>query len=612
MPRSSAIVSVFDKGIVTSVDPGDLHPEAAQYSLDIDPRSIGRLQGRPQDTRVDTNALNVEQAEFLTYSDGTVDLVAVTESGTMVRLADFFGAHDYSHYDDYHGKCVAVANQAAHFGCGTYGARWLGRRGHSFFGTGSETDVVSADGEVKNIAGAGITISDFLVYEGAGYFAPNTVLFYGLSFVYDGIQESPIYWNPSTLGQYRVPINTSGALKVGLTITVGDIATINPRITHVNLYRGERAAGGTLERPDGAFRLLRMFECMTGTANNDTNGVPQGLEISGASHTYYYDFGDWGVTYEANSGLPETLSSSMVGYELSCLVGGYLFVGRCTKTGIADASHMIFRSKPFRVDTFDWTNDFLVLPTVPTAMLAFMGRLFVFDERSIYRVNVDSLEVEEVYPYGVADERSVCATEEGIFFANVNGAYHFSGKEVELITDAIALSLGTAPPGVTDPLGWDKLDPAVPIIVRSFPKYNAIAFSTGKSGKGYLWLFTLGSKRWDYWQLDGTITGMCTAKNGSLYSMDAGGTWQVASSSTRSPWVWRSKLFLGEKPFQNKRWVAVKMSGTASRAWTIDGIAGSLEAVTLLGKSLVCTFTGTEAQALDNFSIVFRDLEGVR
>src|SRR5512140_3499356 len=116
MPRNSVNISVFDKGIVTSVDPGDLHPEAAQYSLDIDPRSLGRLQGRPQDVRVNTSALSVEQGEFLTYSDGVADLVGVTGNGTLVRLADFFGTPVYSHFDNLHGKCIAVANQAAHIG----------------------------------------------------------------------------------------------------------------------------------------------------------------------------------------------------------------------------------------------------------------------------------------------------------------------------------------------------------------------------------------------------------------------------------------------------------------------------------------------------------------
>ena len=102
------------------------------------------------------------------------------------------------------------------------------------------------------------------------------------------------------------------------------------------------------------------------------------------------DTGIKGASYEANSELPETLEHTMPNYGVSAQINNYHFVGKCWHPKLDDATTYIFRSKAAKFDTFDWVTDFVKLPTVPTALISFNGRIWAFDDANTYKIEPNS------------------------------------------------------------------------------------------------------------------------------------------------------------------------------------------------------------------------------
>ena len=87
---------------------------------------------------------------------------------------------------------------------------------------------------------------------------------------------------------------------------------------------------------------------------------------------------------------------------------------------------------------FDYINDFLTLKSKPTALANFNGRLYAFDEKNIYRINQQSLAIEDIYEgVGCTGKDSVVVTEYGMFFADRNGAYMHNGQSPIKISEPI-------------------------------------------------------------------------------------------------------------------------------------------------------------------------------
>ena len=43
---------------------------------------------------------------------------------------------------------------------------------------------------------------------------------------------------------------------------------------------------------------------------------------------------------------------------------------------------------------FNWIEDYLVLPSTPTALASFQGRLYAFDKQNTYRIDPNNLIIE--------------------------------------------------------------------------------------------------------------------------------------------------------------------------------------------------------------------------
>ena len=106
------------------------------------------------------------------------------------------------------------------------------------------------------------------------------------------------------------------------------------------------------------------------------------------------DFGDTGISYEALTGLPETLRDTLVRYAESEAVGSYLFVANCRHPKIPDAQRMIFRSEPGKFSIFNWPVNFLGMPENIHTLQSYNNRLYAFSNRSMYRIDPYNLIME--------------------------------------------------------------------------------------------------------------------------------------------------------------------------------------------------------------------------
>ena len=241
--------------------------------------------------------------------------------------------------------------------------------------------------------------------------------FYAVSFLYDGYQESPL----SPWSMYD-PANTQQ-----ITFTLRIYASgLSKRITHVNIYRSNGTGDSV---PTGFFRLV------------DSISTKYGWSETAQSHTspnwgnYYekdfIDNRDDGSSYEARVGISEAIDNTLPKYGLSAKVNNYLYIADCSHIDIDNATNYLFKSRPFNFDQFNWARDSLLLPSKPTALESFNGRLYAFTENKIYVINPDGMYIEDtVDGVGCIHQNLVKATDIGMCFMDKNSVYLHDGNQI--------------------------------------------------------------------------------------------------------------------------------------------------------------------------------------
>jgi hypothetical protein len=157
-------------------------------------------------------------------------------------------------------------------------------------------------------------------------------------------------------------------------------------------------------------------------------------------------------------------------------------------------------------------------------MTNFNGRLYVFDNTNIYRINPQNLAIEDIYEgVGCVGKDSVIVTEYGMFFADKNGAYMHNGSQPVKISSSIQKGGNTESEiGGTDnvrDLSWNNVvtkNPDSEPYVMYDPSNNSVLFTVELDTKQslntadsieiskksqYIWSFSLDKKRWDLFEL---------------------------------------------------------------------------------------------------------------
>lgn len=530
----------------------------------------------------------------------------------------------------------------------------LGSTGNGVYTTGGTASLRLSNNLMECSANKGTSSGQFelitIAFNGAPaatdlFFLTTKGYMWAYSLIYDGYQESPLAPFSNTLqtpgadNDYcDITIRANGA-----TPTAGNPAgasVFNKRITGINIYRAE----GDLQLGISSLEIYRLVGFIDINDNGWTTSTDDKtftirdyggsalIPSTGAEITSIL------ATYEENTGIPETLEDPFIFYQLACKGEGFLFVGKCHHPSISEASQVIFRSKEQRFDMFNWIEDIIRLPRVPTAMAYFFGRLYAFDLNTMYRINPDLMLIEEEYHgSGAMGQRSVCVTPYGMFFANQQGAWMFDGKEVVPISNRIkrtTLSGGAS---------WKALSFAdLPdiIVIYMAKRGDADASTPLKFGSNYVlfintsasdnnslrcWAYHIQKDRWDFWDFGADIdldanSGVFQGKDGEVFLSNASNSVELLAGNSRQNFTFISQEF-SEDTSQDKWWSDLVLNSTGAGSVTATyGIEGAAPTTSLTSttqirvyaKTLQFKLVSSGVKDVDSVSLIVRPLVGSR
>lgn len=378
-----------------------------------------------------------------------------------------------------------------------------------------------------------------------GGFADKSNYFYKICFGYDGYQYSPL-----CIGTKPIRNPEGDFTGKMIRIRLADKTTLSARVSHIHLFRATGPLGASI--PSTQYRLVSSFDL--GATTWDLTASPA------ATVTFVDNMGDsQGSTYDDLTGISETLFSNFVSYGVIAEQNGCTFVGRCSHASIPDASHMIFRSRPGRPDMFNWITEFVYLPTIPLAMQAFAGRLFVFDEQDCYKIDPENMFIEDVYRgYGTFNQSSVCLADKVMVVLNANNIYIHDGQDFRSIGDPIRSSLASV---ATNAGVWTNIDLTVTTPKVSYQAQSQYIVITFYRFRLKAFAFHIPTKRWDIWTVPDDSSdnpGLFGGKDGELYYSSTAKLYTLNNPTVaRKAWSWTSKIFDFDEPGQYKKiyWV---------------------------------------------------------
>ena len=420
-----------------------------------------------------------------------------------------------------------------------------------------------------NYGESSITISPTSLGNQSGdVFFKNNRYYYKVSYIYDGYQEGPLsdsYWS-----HYDAQSRAKLSIKI-------KVKNVSRRLTHVCLYRKDNL--------NDFYKLVKQID------------TDSGWNFDGTYYSYIFgDEGQLGPTYESRTGMSEVLDTIKLKYGMSIEIDGYMFVGDCSHSKIESASNMIFRSRPGMFSMFDYANDFLTLKSKPTALANFNGRLYVFDINNIYKVNQESLIIEDIYEgVGCLSKDSIVVTEYGMFFADKTGAYRHDGQQPIKISQSIQKGGDTESSFVTGDITDNIKDISWESVVTSVNKAPYVAYNSGMNSvlfnveyldtaevhtynlfaskrRQYIWSYNLINKRWDLWELaDNAIIGKpFSGTRGEIYWPIDNAVYEHMGGADNKDYTWISKkLTMGEDSIF-KVFNKIKVNGLSSNL-NLDG-----------------------------------------
>ena len=398
---------------------------------------------------------------------------------------------------------------------------------------------------------------------------------YKVSLVYDGYQEGPLSENHWGIDSLDTGVSYNS---YNITLTIKDPS---PRLTSVCLYRKNNEND-----------LYRLVDEVTTDSTK--------WKSLDTSHTITIeDDGGLQATFESRAGYSEFLTNPFVNYGIGAEMGGYHFVANCSHPQIKDASHMIFRSLPGMFDLFNWANDYLTLPTKPTAMANFAGRLYVFDEINTYRINPQTLVIEDTFHgSGCVGMQSLIITDYGMFYCDRKNAYMHNGSNPTIISTPIKKGGGSdiSSFNISD-LSWEKTagnNKSMNPLISFDNKRNSILFFVEKTGdekvshsRYYCWAYSIMQSRWDLWEVStgddgtGTFDSSKVTKPSSVVTTTDGKTFvtmddlliDYLGGTNTKPWQFLSKKLTAATQSQKKVWKNIKLIGNDDDVTTVVGDA---------------------------------------
>lgn len=623
--RETLDLESFDAGIISRADAIDIPDNAATTSTNVDGDAIlGRLKGVPTNTTVTiTGAADLstfKRGAWITTPDGKWNLVYASgaASDTLEIATDFYGtvtAHGTPATTPAYSFATDI--QGCHVACGTANEpKWAGYLAYGQFTASSDIGWTIQNAKIPQMQSAAgdIYITDAAITSAASMAFENAfTYYYKLSVIYDYIQESPL----GTVTDAYSPSSQGDATSITVSIKADTIASLNPRVTGVKLYRQDyptdASLSPTLWRLVGTKQIADDTTWATDTVHKTTTIVDDNT------------FSNGGTTYEQETGIAETITSTDLKYTLNTISGGYHFVANCSKTEIPTANLMLFRSLPYRFDSFNWSQigDFLRLPNVLTALVTFNGRIWAFESNRMHRINPDLMVIEDTTEgIGCLSQRSIVVTDYGMFWCDSKNAYRHNTESIKPIGEPIRAATGAWHGFSTNyATGSQEYAPCVVFDSKRNTVMFGVPYYDGAAGTLSIKTFHVVRERWDsiasIIAINDYYGGMFVGANGDVYASrgNAGGSlyWLFNGNSTMA-WDWTSKKFTLSDASQNKRFYELEVvsSGTVTTTASLNG--GSFAALSppVNAKTIQVKFAGAADSYVDELSVMFRRLEGKR
>ena len=438
----------------------------------------------------------------------------------------------------------------------------------SYQGTGTGTSsTVSGDSDddgchLKTSIQMGFTVTSGGSTTGSTEFLTGDIVEYKLSYLYDGYQDGPL---TSWVEQYDNGTALTGNIDhmiCELELARAELLDLNPRITDVVVWRRNNETD--------YYRLVKQVNLA------ELGNTPETTDL-----TYISTFKDRVSykSYEATTGLSETLDFSEMNFGTSAQIEDFLFVGDVWHRSFTDAGNTIFRSMPGNFSQFNWATDFLALPTKPLALASFAGKLWAFSREKIYRINPSQFFIESVQDgIGILNQNSLVVTDYGMFFCDKNSMYQHDGTKPVDIGGTVLFNQDNPETTVGYRAALDKcilegIDPIVAydgrhkcvyFMIQGIKEVNSDTYTKTKSG---IYTYYPRTGRFDYIIVDYPCKFAVLGRDGDTLLSTQYQLFSLRRSTLSSKaWSWTSKEFDMGTLNVDKVWKSIKLTGSPSFA----------------------------------------------
>ena len=493
------------------------------------------------------------------------------------------------------------------------------------------TNTIDIDTLTFNIAQVyvvhGVGVIATLLITGLSDFIATKKYYYKVSVEYDNSQESPLFIPGPTI---VTPADTN---TIELTITIPLTVLPNLRATAIKVYRAESLLAQ--KQPTSLYRLAGRLQIADSNWSANTTS-PWGTQ----KVKLFQDQGAYGPTYESETGIPETLPNNFMRYTIATQGNGYFFIGQVynEQFGTNSIANTIFRSKRNAPDTFDWSNDFLVLPVRPLALHFFRNMLFAFDQNMVYVIDPESFQlISKLDGYGVVEPSNIVSNNEFMVFANANNVYLHDGQNVSIISHAINIAQYATIATLSTQTHRGLMFVSRSLSIAFLSKMNCVALCYSLSEEmPFMFIFHIPTKSWYYWQIVKTGTTLNSAGVGSkiifsdyfgnVYLSTLGGIVRIATNATRNSCTWISRQFNGGNVTLIKKFIRIILNvpygaGTlfsyyslnANTTITTSFISGvNLSDSTTKANSIWIKVLIGATEQLQGITLIFRRMIGLR
>lgn len=265
-----------------------------------------------------------------------------------------------------------------------------------------------------------------------GFTESNLNYSYGISYIYDGYQESPL----SAIG---TGVNTSSGMGFRITIKIPQ-SDISRRITGINIYRAESQAQQVTPH-----RLVTYFDIKDTVPTETIDGeVYRVIEYNDEKRIHQL-----GPGYEANAGIPEAMSKNIVHYACSCISSDMLIVGNIYHPDIDDGEFMVAKSSSGMFSVFNYETNIVRLPFIPISLVDFRGRVYAFGDNACAVINPFNMLIERVIDgFSTLNQYTALAVDDGIISLGHNSVNYSDGSTFQSVSAPIESYAGKDNAGI--------------------------------------------------------------------------------------------------------------------------------------------------------------------